>query len=67
MTGANLFVQRAVIGMWIATAFTLGLNIYAAVVGNPVLVGVGLGVALSYSIAGILLGAFFARAHRKDP
>jgi hypothetical protein len=66
MTGVSPSVRRVVIVMWIATAFTLGLNIYAALVGNLVLIGVGLGVTLSYSIAGIFLGIFSARSQSKE-
>jgi hypothetical protein len=60
---ASLLVHRGVIAMWIATAVTLALNIYAGLTGNLVLIGVGLGVALSYAVAGILFGIFAARTY----
>jgi len=66
MIGVKLLVRRCVIAMWIATAFTLGLNIYAGLVGNMLLIGIGLGVALSYAITGIAFGFFAARAHGHD-
>jgi hypothetical protein len=60
VTEAHLLIRRGVIVMWIATAVTFGLNVYAALAGNPVLIGVGLGVALSYAVAGIAFGCLAA-------
>jgi hypothetical protein len=60
---ANLLFRRCVIGMWIVSAVTFVMNIYAGLTGNLLLIGIGLGVALSCAVAGIACGIVAGRTH----
>jgi hypothetical protein len=52
--------------MWIVMAFTVGLHRYGILTRNPVSFGVGLGVARSFTVAGVVLGMCSARTQGGD-